>query len=147
MIKVLQNKAQALGITNAIAIAKIIQSAADVDNRTFDVIVSSMTLHHIPDVAALVKLLSSLLNPGGVIVLYDMEKTAHSHHFHSKHATEHAGVHHHGGFDKHSLTHLLREQGGLRDVVVELAFVGEKPNHEDHEGMMQFNVLCAFGRK
>eukprot|EP00698_Gefionella_okellyi_P007977 TRINITY_DN1955_c0_g1_i1.p2 TRINITY_DN1955_c0_g1~~TRINITY_DN1955_c0_g1_i1.p2 ORF type:complete len:114 (-),score=19.91 TRINITY_DN1955_c0_g1_i1:48-389(-) len=78
---------------------------------------------------------------------YDMEKTAHSHHFHSKHATEHAGVHHHGGFDKHSLTHLLREQGGLRDVVVELAFVGEKPNHEDHEGMMQFNVLCAFGRK
>jgi len=89
MLRVLEEKVQALGDVNA----RVLQ--CDVANvslppRSFDLIVSSMTLHHLPDVATVLKRLRPALRSGGWIALADL---------YSENGTFHAdsaGVYHQG---------------------------------------------------
>lgn len=48
----------------------------------FDVIVSLLVLHHIPDIPGLLKLLSRCLKPGGRLVIFDLLLTEQSRDFH-----------------------------------------------------------------
>lgn len=57
---------------------------------TFDGIISSMTLHHIEDVPAILRTLYSLVKPGGFIALADLDTEDGSFH------TEDTGVFHQG---------------------------------------------------
>jgi SAM-dependent methyltransferase len=74
----------------------------------FHLIVSSMTLHHVPDTAALFREWYDLLHPGGVVAFVDLDKEDGS--FHG----DRTGVHHFG-FDRARLTQFLYD-AGFRDV-------------------------------
>ena len=70
----------------------------------FDLIVSSMVLHHIPDVSEALKRLRPCLRPGGWIALADLESEDGT--FHS----DSTGVYHHG-FDRDEVCRWLKDAG------------------------------------
>jgi 2-polyprenyl-3-methyl-5-hydroxy-6-metoxy-1,4-benzoquinol methylase len=71
---------------------------------SYDLIVSSMALHHVPDTLALFKQWSALLRPGGHVAFADLDAEDGS--FHS----DKTGVFHFG-FDRENLKRMLFEAG------------------------------------
>ena len=88
----------------------------------FDGIISSMTLHHIENVHALLVTFRGLLADGGFIALADLEPEDGS--FHS----ENTGVFH-LGFDQEKMA-LLARKVGFREVTVQSASVVHKEQGE-----------------
>jgi putative AdoMet-dependent methyltransferase len=83
--------------------------AAPLD-RTFDGIVSSMTMHHIRDVGAMFKKFYALVRQGGFLAIADLDREDGS--FHG----ENTGVRHEG-FEREAIAKLATE-AGFRDVNV-----------------------------
>ena len=103
MLAVLAQKAQASG-------ANVETLRADFANDPlpagpFDLVASAMTLHHVADVAGLLRKFFALLAPGGRIALADLDTEDGS--FHGPDAP---GVHHHG-FDRAALARQLAAAG------------------------------------
>jgi cyclopropane fatty-acyl-phospholipid synthase-like methyltransferase len=73
-------------------------------NRTFDGIISSMTLHHIKDIAAMFAKFHAMLNKGGFVAIADLDREDGSFH------TEDTGVHH-AGFDRETITKIATDAG------------------------------------
>jgi ubiquinone/menaquinone biosynthesis C-methylase UbiE len=71
---------------------------------TYDLIVSSMTLHHVPDAGLLFKQWYELLKPGGRVCFADLDTEDGTFH------PDSAGVFH-LGFDRDKLVQLLRQTG------------------------------------
>ncbi|MEE4299040.1 MAG: class I SAM-dependent methyltransferase [Pseudomonadales bacterium] len=90
---------------------------------TFDGIVSSLTLHHIRDVGALLRRLAACVRTGGFIALADLD--AEDGRFHEP-GTE--GVHHHG-FERAALRAQV-EAAGFRDVEFVTATVIEREGRD-----------------
>ncbi len=70
----------------------------------FDIVVSSMTMHHIDDVASLISKFSSMLNPGGILCIADLD---------SEDGTFHdtpEGIRHHG-FSAEAMTFYFLDAG------------------------------------
>lgn len=88
-------------------------------DRTFDGIISSMTMHHVEDVAAMFKTFKSLLKPGGFIAIADLETEDGGFH------TEDTGVFH-LGFEGQALIDFAT-QAGFKNAEVGLASTIEKP--------------------
>lgn len=89
-------------------------------DRQFDGIISSMTLHHIEDVKAILAKMRTMLQPGGFIALADLETEDGS--FHS----EDTGVFH-LGFEGDFLVQLATE-AGFQNAEVGLASTISRPN-------------------
>jgi cyclopropane fatty-acyl-phospholipid synthase-like methyltransferase len=85
----------------------------------YDVIVSSMTLHHIADIPGMLTRLFSLLRPGGQIALADLDAEDGTFH------TEDTGVFHHG-FERTWLQEQA-EKAGFVEVRLDTAGVVHKP--------------------
>jgi len=77
--------------------------------KRFDLVISAMTMHHVPDTAALIQSFANHLKPGGKLALADLDTENGS--FHPDAA---AGVFHHG-FDRGEL-HRMLEKRGFADV-------------------------------
>ena len=75
----------------------------------FDLVISAMAMHHVPDTAALIQSLAEHLKPGGRLALADLDSEDGS--FHPDEAT---GVFHHG-FDRGALQGIL-EMHGFTDI-------------------------------
>ena len=88
-------------------------------DRTFDGVISSMTLHHIEDTKAIFKTLHQMLNENGFIAIADLDTEDGSFH------TEDTGVFH-TGFDRNALRDIVRA-AGFKNVAVQFANVVEKP--------------------
>lgn len=104
---------------------------------SYDLIVSSMTLHHVQDVPALIRSLAQALKPGGWLALADLESEDGSFHDNT------AGVLHHG----FSREFLLAEYAanGLSELRAVQAAVMEKDRPDD--GPRSYPVLLWLGRK
>jgi tRNA (cmo5U34)-methyltransferase len=91
MLQVLSRKVQERGLAN------VVTTFIDLEQQrlegSYDLIVSSMTLHHVDKVAALIGSLVQMLNPGGWLALADLESEDGSFHDDS------TGVYHRG-FDR-----------------------------------------------
>lgn len=85
----------------------------------FDGVISSMTLHHIQDVPALLKRLHGMVKAGGVVALADLESEDGSFH------DEDTGVFHHG-FDPEAVKNWLAD-AGFHSVESQRVSVIEKP--------------------
>jgi len=88
----------------------------------YDLIVSSMTLHHVADVPALLRRFVSSLNPGGQVALADLDEEDGTFH------EDTAGVHHHG-FPREQFEAWLAE-AGFRQIQLETAFVTNKEGRD-----------------
>ncbi|MCE9615089.1 MAG: class I SAM-dependent methyltransferase [Lentisphaerae bacterium] len=109
MLRMLEEKLQALGITNVQTLAGDI-AQTHFPAAAFDVIVSSMVLHHIPDVPAALQRLRPCLRRGGWLALADLIKEDGSFHADPK------GVFH-NGFDPAEIGRWL-EAAGFTEIVV-----------------------------
>ena len=88
-------------------------------DKKFDAIISSMTLHHIEDVALLFKKFYNLLNKNGIIAIADLDKEDGSFH------TTATGMFH-CGFCRDEFLSLAR-RAGFRNLKIQTASIIEKP--------------------
>ena len=91
-------------------------------DRNFDGIISSMTIHHLEDTAALLSKLYGMLNDGGFVAIADLDSEDGS--FHS----DNTGVFHYG-FDREALE-VLAKEAGFKEVKFDLASTINKPHRE-----------------
>ncbi len=136
MLAVLEEKARAAGLD------KIETQVLDLTTNTppatrFDLIFSSMALHHIPDVAGLVRTFFSMLSPGGWVALADLDAEDGS--FHSPDVP---GVEHHG-FERKTLEGWVRAAGFTR-VSIRTAYTVER----ERDGQQRrYPIFLAIGRR
>ncbi len=103
MLSVLEQKAQERGLGNVEMLFCDLEKGEQPTGR-FHLVVSSMTLHHVPDPAKLFILFYDLLLPGGTVGIADLDAEDGSFH------DDATGVHHHG-FDRIKIMTLLSETG------------------------------------
>ena len=103
MLSVLGEKVKALGIANLHTLLCDVGAAALPPGR-FDLIVSSMVLHHLPDVPAVLKHLRPALRPGGWIALADLDTEDGTFH------ADPAGIYHRG-LERADVCRWLEEAG------------------------------------
>jgi ubiquinone/menaquinone biosynthesis C-methylase UbiE len=102
MLDVLREKIAAQGVTN-MTVRQTDLTCDPLPDERYDLIYSSMTLHHIPNTEHILEVFHSLLNPGGVLCIADLEEEDGS--FHG----EGFDVHH--GFDRTALAGKTRKAG------------------------------------
>jgi len=116
MLEEFKNKAPEFDSDTEMIAADISKEEID---RTFDGIISSMTIHHVKDTRALFSTLYSLLNENGFIAIADLDTEDGS--FHS----DDTGVFHHG-FDRELLEKVAKE-AGFQEIRFDLASTISKP--------------------
>ncbi|MBU1108277.1 MAG: class I SAM-dependent methyltransferase [Candidatus Riflebacteria bacterium] len=94
-------------------------SRADLDKK-FDGIISSMTMHHIENIGAMLKKFYSMIRVGGFIAIADLDTEDGSFH------TEDTGIFH-LGFDRNEIANMAKE-AGFGDVRVSSASVVHRPD-------------------
>jgi tRNA (cmo5U34)-methyltransferase len=131
MLDVFVQKVAALGLESVKAY-RLDEEKPLLAAGTFDLITSSMALHHVRDLPALFSQFIAMLRPGGHVALADLDREDGT--FHSADVTDV----HHLGFDRQELRALLAEAGfdGIRDST---AFV-----HRRHG--RQYPVFLISGR-
>lgn len=107
MVELLNAKAARQGCSNARAL-RLDLERGELPRGRFDLITSSMTLHHIPELVPLLAALRPLLTPGGRVALADLETEDGTFH------EEQLGVFH-LGFSRELFTELL-SLAGFRDI-------------------------------
>jgi tRNA (cmo5U34)-methyltransferase len=103
MIRVLQQKLDAQQITNARTLLCDVATGA-LPVAEFDLVVSSMVLHHIPNVPQALRRLRPCLRPGGWIALADLDSEDGTFH------PDPSGVFHHG-FARSEVCRWLQQAG------------------------------------
>lgn len=135
MLKVLDQKLKVLGL-DTVRTFWSGSAAASLPDASFDLLVSSMVLHHIPDVPQTLARLRACLRPGGWIALADLDREDGSFH------TDPTGVHHHG-FDRGQVGQWLRETG-FRDTCTREAHRVIRPLNNGKT--REYPVFLATGR-
>lgn len=135
MLDVLEQKVRAQNIDN-VSTRLIDLTSQDHLEGSFDLIISSMTMHHVCDIASLVSAFVRALKPGGWLALADLESEDGSFH------DDPAGVCHHG-FERGFMHALLTEKGCFDVRVIPAATVHkEAPGGEER----LYPVFLAVGR-
>jgi ubiquinone/menaquinone biosynthesis C-methylase UbiE len=134
MLEVVREKIAALGADHMTAIQADLSATSLPDTR-FDLIYSSMALHHIPDTDAILAAFYVHLNPGGWLGVADLDQEDGS--FHGIEVE----VHH--GFDRKELAAKAR-RAGFGEVVFQTVFEIEK---EQAEGRRAYPVFLMLARR
>lgn len=95
-------------------------TSQELSGQTFDVIFSSMVLHHIPDVQAQIAALKKQLSPGGVFIWIDLYEEDGSFH---KNDPDFSG---HNGFSEDDVKNTL-QLCGFQNISIQTVFSGNKP--------------------
>jgi ubiquinone/menaquinone biosynthesis C-methylase UbiE len=134
MLAVAAEKIAAFGATNMVTRLMDLTAAALPDER-YDLIYSSMTLHHVPDTDAILSAFHALLDPGGWLCVADLDQEDGS--FHGIEVD----VHH--GFDRAGLERRVRA-AGFSEVRFQTVFeiVKDRP-----EGSRAYPVFLMVARR
>ena len=136
MLEVLTRKIQEQGLSN-VSTRLIDLTSLDCFDENFDLIISSMTMHHVHNPKILISAFLQVLNPGGWLAIADLE--AEDGNFHE----DQTGVFHHG-FEQKYLEETLMENGCM-DVRIIRAAVIRRIIADGRERI--FPVILAVGRK
>ncbi|TCK02931.1 ubiquinone/menaquinone biosynthesis C-methylase UbiE [Phorcysia thermohydrogeniphila] len=131
MLEVLQEKVRKAGVSNINPVFKDLEKD-ELGSEEYDLVVSSMTLHHIKDVESLLRKLKKSLKEGGYIAIADLEEEEGD--FHS----DNKGVYHFG-FSKEKMRGYF-EKLGFKDIRLFTVNIINKNNKE-------YPVFLAIGRK
>jgi tRNA (cmo5U34)-methyltransferase len=107
-------------------------------NRHVDLVMSSMTLHHIPDFEALLQRFFAILKPGGYLAVADLVSEDGSFH------EDNSGVAHHG-INPKTVRTILQKNGG-RNIGVQEIHAIEKPRESGTRRQM-YPVFLAWCQK
>lgn len=135
MLGVLRDKAATLGLDNIEP--RRIDVGRDIPHGPFDLIFSGMTLHHIGDVAGLLRRLAAQLAPGGRIAVADLESEDGSFHGDAE------GIMH-NGFDPDTVVSWL-EEAGLEQATARRIHTVHKTGADEREH--DYPVFLATARK
>ncbi len=136
MLKKLRDKVAARGLDNVETI--LIGTDSDIlPSGRFNLLVSSMTLHHVEDVGSLLQEFYRILVPGGTVAVADLDAEDGSFHRHDISAA-------HYGFDRGRMRVML-EEAGFHDVRDATAATVEK---KDALGAVRaYTVFLVTARK
>lgn len=137
MLEVLGQKAREEKIANIKTLAHDLTSKPLPVNN-FDLVMSSMTLHHIPDFKALLLQFFAALKPGGYLAVADLITEDGSFH------EDNSGVAHYG-INPEGIRSILTENGGL-DITVQEIHTIEKQQGDSTTGR-KYPVFLAWCRK
>ena len=135
MLDVLTAKAAAVGLVTVRPF--LIGPGGALPGETYDLVMSSMTLHHVEDIPALLRAFHARLVPGGWLCIFDLEPDGGQFHANP------AGVFH-NGFDRGALRKQFGAAGFKSVASVRTAHV-TKPGRD---GVVRtFPVFLMIGRK
>ena len=134
MLEVVAEKIAAQGVGNMTTMQLDLLADPPPAQR-FDLIVTSMTLHHVPDTDHILRVLHDLLQPGGYLCIADLDQEDGS--FHGIEVD----VHH--GFDRAELGRRA-ENAGFADVQFQTVFSIAK---ERETGSRDYPVFLMTGRR
>lgn len=134
MLAVLREKIAATGATNMTPV-QLDLLGGPLPGERYDLVCTLLTLHHIPDTAAIVQRFHDLLAPGGTVCISDLDEEDGS--FHGRGFTGHKG------FDRAELGAKL-ERAGFRDVRFTTPHTIVK---ETESGRRSFPVFLAIARR
>lgn len=134
MLAVAEEKIAAWKIAN-MATRRMDLTAVALPDERYDLIYSSMTLHHVPDTDAILAAFHALLNPGGWLCIADLDKEDGS--FHGIQVD----VHH--GFDRTELS-AKAAQAGFAEVQFSTVFEIVK---ETESGPRAYPVFLMLARR
>ena len=129
MIGILESKLESIDCN--VQILKLDLTKKTLDTK-FDVIISSMTIHHIENVQEIFNKLYSLLNHNGTIAIADLDKEDGS--FHS----EDTGFFH-NGFNRNEFQQIAKN-AGFKNLKIQTASIINKPTG-------QYSVFLLTGKK
>lgn len=116
MLAVAAEKIAAQGLTH-MTVRQVDLTAEPPADERYDLIYTSMTLHHIPSTDRILQVFHDLLNPGGWLAIADLDREDGS--FHGPEVD----VHH--GFDRAELS-LKAQAAGFREVAFDTVFSIDK---------------------
>lgn len=116
MLDVLRAKIEATG-ASAMRPIRLDLASDPLPPERFDLIYTAMTFHHIEDTAAMLRVMCSLLEPGGALCVADLDAEDGSFHGHEPHV--------HKGFDRDELAWSARE-AGFQNIEFTTAFTMTK---------------------
>jgi SAM-dependent methyltransferase len=136
MLDVFNRKATERGLSNVIGLHLDLEGDGQLPG-SYDLILSSMTFHHLVDVPGMIKKLTAALKPGGRLCVADLEPD-HGH-FHS----DNTGVIY-LGFECDTMEEFFKA-AGLSGVETTTATRLTRPGQDGIE--REFTVFLAFGRR
>jgi ubiquinone/menaquinone biosynthesis C-methylase UbiE len=136
MLDVLQGKVKTLGLNN-VRTSRLNVEKGDVPEGRYDLIVSSMTLHHIEKTEPLIKAFAQVLNHGGYLCIADLDSDGGRFH------ADNTGVFHYG-FDRAKLVEVFTG-GGLIEARSRTATQTVRPVSAG--GTESFTIFLISGYK
>ncbi len=103
----------------------------------FDLIFTSMTLHHILDIENIIKIFYDLLNENGILCIIDLDKEDGSFHINEKNFKGH------NGFEHREIEDTLKSVG-FSNIKSETFFQGQKVYEEKK---ISYSMFYAVGQK
>jgi ubiquinone/menaquinone biosynthesis C-methylase UbiE len=103
MLDVLEGKLRSGQVTN-VTTQRVDLDCGDVLEGSYDLVVSTMTLHHVREIPSLLKQFATVLKSGGHLCIADLDPDDGNFH------DDKEGVFH-SGFDRNSLRNLLADAG------------------------------------
>jgi len=138
MLEILRKKAGEEGIGNIMTLTHDL-TQKPLPDKDFDLIMSSMTLHHISDTEALLDQFFAALKPGGYLAVADLVTEDGSFH------EDNTGVAHYGTSPE-AVRAFLAKNGGL-DIAVQEIHTIEKPQKNGAKrGYPVFLAWCRKGK-
>jgi tRNA (cmo5U34)-methyltransferase len=131
MLGQLRRKIEAKGLAN-VETVRLDPAAPRLPDGPFDLVVSSMALHHVEDLAPLFRRFHEVLRPGGGVALADLDREDGTFHEDAR------GVFH-LGFDREAIASLLSE-AGFGSVAASTATIARKNDRE-------YPIFLATGRR
>ena len=138
MLEVLRQKARDEKIGNIETLAHDL-TMQPLPDKDFDLVMSSMTLHHIPDVEALLIQFFAALKPGGYLAVADLITEDGSFH------EDNSGVAHYG-INPEEIRAILAKNGGLDITVQEIHTIEKQQGNGAKRGYPVFLAWCRKGK-
>lgn len=137
MIETLNSKIHDLKVKNITAIQGNINDNVEMQGKKYDIIYTSMALHHIIEIKKTLKILYEMLNDSGCICIVELVEDDGSFHRLEK------DFNGHNGFNQNKLKKMLEELG-FKDVVSNI-FYNDVRVIEDSE--INYSLFLMVGRK
>jgi len=123
-----------------------------VKDERFDLIVTSMVAHHLPELPTCIKLLSSMLKQGGYLAIFDLFQNENTHLFHAGHVKCEAGVMEDNGFSVERMSEMYQAAGITPasmecDCNIEKTADIPQPDGSVACVLTKFPILGAVGQK
>lgn len=107
------------------------------EEEKFDLIYTSLTLHHIPDTEKIIKIFYNLLNENGMLCIVDLDKEDGSFHINQKDFNGHNGF-------EHKYMENIFESVGLSNIKSDTFYNGEKIYKEK---IIPYSLFYTVGYK